>query len=147
AVLPRSHDVALRRAIFLTRELYEAVHGQHSSDAETTRYAVLQAQLEVFVGDEVIASSYMKPLSPRNKGVWEIKNKRPKPSLRVFGLFASRDVFIGTHHQLRPPLGRFGTPMWKEQIRVARYQWRQLFGDSEPLIGELNEVISGAVYV
>ncbi|MGB6487078.1 MAG: hypothetical protein WBE91_09380, partial [Steroidobacteraceae bacterium] len=44
AVLPRSHDVALRRAIFLTRELYEAVHGQHSSDAETTRYAVLQVR-------------------------------------------------------------------------------------------------------
>lgn len=145
--MPRSPDVALRRAIFLTHELYEAVHGQHSSDAETIRYVALRAQLEVFIGDAVVASSYLKPLSPRNKGVWEIKNKRPKPSLRVFGLFASRDVFIGTHHQLRPSLGGFGTPMWKEQIRVARYEWRQLFGDAEPLIGDLDEVISGAVYV
>jgi hypothetical protein len=146
AFAPRSRAVVKRRPIFLVPEFHDVLVATHLDPIDATRYIALQARLEMFLGDEQIASSYMKALRPLRKGVWEIVNKKPNPSLRVFGLFATRDVFIGTHHQLRNVLGGFNTPMWKEEIRRAGAEWRNLF-DAEPLIGRLHEVVSGVVYV
>ena len=146
-LIPRSVDLPLRRPIFLRHELHRTLFGEQTSAEDTARYMALRARLEMFIGDEVIASSYMKPLVPYRNGVWEILNKKPNPSLRVFGLFATRDVFIGTHHQLRSALGSFSTPMWKDEIRRARHEWDQLFEGIDPVVGKLHEVISGATYV
>jgi hypothetical protein len=146
-LVPRSVDAPLRKPIFLRHELHQTIFGEQTNAEHTVRYMALCARLEMFIGDEVIASSCMKPLVPYRKGVWEILNKKPNPSLRVFGLFAARDVFIGTHHQLRSALGGFNTPMWKEEIRRVTHEWNQLFEGIDPLVGKLHEVISGATYV
>jgi hypothetical protein len=94
---------------------------------EKDRYNSLQADLEVFLTGLPITDSYLCPLRPLPRCVWEIRSKVPKPSIRVFGLFASRDVFVGTNHQLRNALGRFNSIEWKEASRIARYEWGRLF--------------------
>lgn len=65
---------------------------------------------------------------------------------RVFGLFASVDVFIGTNFQLRNALGRFDSIEWKAASRLARHLWRELF-NTDPQLGELYELVTGAKYV
>lgn len=146
AFRPRSPDEVCKRAMFLVPAFYDELTAKHSAVAETARYMALQARLEIFVSDNPITSTYLKPLRPLQDGVWEVVNKKPNPSLRVFGLFATRDVFIGTHIQLRNVLGGLGHPQWKAEIRRARFEWNQLF-DCGPLIGELRQVVTGAVYV
>ena len=145
-LLPRSPRVARQRAIFVLPELHDLMVGPHSDRSDANRYAALRARLEVFIGGDPITNTYLKALRPTRNGVWEIVNKKPKPSLRVFGLFVTRDVFIATHHQRRDVLGGFQTPMWKEEIRRARHEWTQLFNNA-PLLGALHEVVSGAIYV
>ena len=113
---------------------------------ETDRYNSLQADLEIFVTGAPVTSSYLKPLRPRHKGVWEIRSKRPTPSIRILGMFASRDVFVATNHQLRAALGRFNSIEWKEASRLARHEFRSLLGD-DPIVGELHELVSGVIYV
>ena len=141
-----------RRAMFLTADLSAALAATNLGQAEIFRYMALRARLEHFVTSPVITKAYLKPLRPEADCVWEIVNRSPKPSLRVFGLFATRDVFVATNHQLRGALGGIDTPQWKQEIRQARSEWRRLFQDDkvirfDPLRGRLDEVISGAVYV
>ncbi len=145
-LMPRSPRVALQRALFALPELHRALTGTHADPVEASRCAALRARLEVFIGGDPITNTYLKALRPTRNAVWEIVNKKPKPSLRVFGLFVTRDVFIATHHQRRDLLGGFQTPMWKEEVRRARHEWYQLF-ENDPLLGSLHEVVSGAIYV
>lgn len=140
------------RAMFLTSDLSAVLAATHAEQADKARYMALHARLEHFVTSPFITTGYIKPLRPQSDCVWEIVNKSPKPSLRVFGLFATRDVFVATNHQLRSVLGAAGTPQWKQEIRQARFEWRRLFQEDmevqfEPLFGRMDEVISGAVYV
>lgn len=126
--------------------LYLAFSADFLDPVEKDRYNSLQADLEIFVTGALVTSSYLKPLRPSQKAVWEIRSKRPAPSIRILGMFASRDVFIATNHQLRSVLGKFDSIEWKEASRLARYEFRKLF-DEDPLVGELHELVSGAIYV
>ena len=140
------------RAMFLVPTLHAKLMCSREDDIEKRRYVALRASLEKFVTNANLESSYLKPLSPKADCVWEIVNKKPRPSLRVFGLFATRDVFIATNHQVRGFLGARGNPAWSEEIRRAVFEWRQLFHEHQqtpfrPLRGTLDEVISGAVHV
>lgn len=138
--------------MFLVPSLHTALTMKHEDERETQRYMALKASLERFVTNIHLESTYLKILRPHSDRVWEIVNKRPRPSLRVFGLFASRDVFIATNLQLRSVLGAVGNPAWKQEIRLAVFEWRQLFHKEQvmpldPLEGNLDQVISGAVRV
>jgi hypothetical protein len=138
--------------MFLTADLHAALTPTHGAQADKERYMALRARLEHFVTSPVITKGYVKPLRPRADCVWEIVDRRPKPSLRVFGLFATKDVFIATNCQRRSALGPIGTPQWTTEIRQSRFQWRSLFEENsevqfEPMLGRLDEVITGAVYV
>jgi len=134
------------RALFLTPELCNSLLTKHAEDAVTRRYVALRARLETFVTSEVLTNSFLKPLKPYRNRVWEIVDRPPRPSLRVFGLFVSRDVFLATNHQRRSVLGEFASPEWKLAMRTARYEWRRRFIE-EPMPGTIDQVISGAAHV
>jgi hypothetical protein len=133
--------------MFLTTELNRYLTARYAVRSHQERYIALQARLEVFVSGDPITNHYLKPLDPISDGVWEIVNKKPRPSLRVFGLFVCRDVFIATHHQVRPDLGKRGTPQWKREVRRALHEWKCLFDSEAPVIGKLHEVATGVIYV
>jgi hypothetical protein len=144
AVRPRLAKDPIERAMFLATYLHEPLMEQRSDPQEIARYAALWVQLEAFVTGLPVTDAQLKRLTPFRDGVWEIRNKKPNPSLRVFGLFVSRDVFIGTNYQLRSALET--RIDWQREIRRARHEWRELF-DFDPAIGELYELASKVVYV
>ena len=130
--------------MYLALALYEAIYADHP-DEEKDRYNSLQADLEVFVTGLPITDSYLSPLRPPNSKVWEIRSKVPKPSVRLFGLFVGRDVFVGTSYQARRELK--SSIDWKLAIRTAHYEWRELFYPYEPAHGQLHELATRVIYV
>lgn len=68
----------------------------------------------------------MKPLDPTEDGVWEIRSRKPKPAVRVFGRFFACDHFIATHWAWRATLAEeFGA--WPREIKFCKAKWRQIF--------------------
>lgn len=116
---------------------------EHGDDEWTQRLWKLRAALEVFVTQAEIDIRYLKPLRPFKRGVWEIKNKRPRPSLRVFCMFIKRDCLFVSHIRERPQLDSYE---YKQQIMRTRQRWRTIFPDLEPRIslsGSLQQMVTG----
>ena len=82
------------------------------------RWAKLEGSMQHFVGNGYMTRNRIKQLEPAKFENWELINKRPKPSLRVFGSFAKPDLFIGTHVKERNKLkGKFSVEFEIERIQ------------------------------
>lgn len=135
--LPRSAPWARQcRATFLGSALHQQILQPDRLDIDEIRAAHLLADLQSFAeGLDVGVPGFLKPLSGGRDGVWEIRRRKPRPSLRVFGLFGRRDVLVLTHAITRNTLADRSDPAWRTEIRRARFFWRQLLPDHAPLIG------------
>ena len=119
-------DLPLRH-LYLTRELFDEVYEEKKSSIEKKMFANLIADLEVFVTSLTIDPAYLRCLEPPKDGIWEIRSTRQHPQLRVFGAFAAKDIFIGTHFKQRDELGSKDSEQWKIEIRNAKSIWIDLF--------------------
>ena len=133
---PYVNSDAKIRSMYLERKLHDEIFGDRSVDKEVERFAQLQADLDVFLTSETIDPKYLYRLTPISDGVWEIKSVRPKPSIRVFGLFGGKDTFIATHYIERAGLGGWNSAEWKTEIRRSLAIWRQLFPDRKSVVRE-----------
>lgn len=145
-LLPRlSADPCIRR-MYLTSELYEDLYKDRSNDSEIRIFAELEADLELFVISETLDSDYLTLLRPETEGVWEIRSTRPTPQIRVFGMFAARDCFIATNYADRDYLGDADSYQWKNEIRLAKETWRNLFpGYTHMKTRDRNRLFSGGL--
>jgi len=142
AVLPVS-AVRIRR-MYITDELRQALGNPSPADVE--RFARLEADLGMFVTSPTIDPKYVQLLMPVRNAVWEIRSVRPRPSIRVTGLFAEKDIFIATQHYLRAPLGGFDTREWRDAIERAKTAWRNLFPGYDPSNEtDATKLITGAI--
>ena len=140
-----SSDKTIRR-MYLEKGLFNDIFRVRTQKAEIARFAQLQADLEVFITSPTIDPNYLFGLTPKTDGVWEIKSKRPKPSIRVFGFFAKEDTFIATHYIERTGLGGWNSREWKTEIRRALSVWRKLFPAYSPdNSGEVSTLVTGAI--
>ena len=132
------------RRMYITDELREALNNPSSEDVE--RFARLEADLGTFVTSPTIDPKYLQLLLPVRNGVWEIRSVRPRPSIRVVGLFADKDLFVATQHYLRAPLGGFNTREWRDAIERAKATWTNLFPGYDPNYEtDATKLITGAV--
>ena len=95
----------------------------------------------------------LKILSPPPDEVWELR-KRERPSTRIFGRFAMKDVFIATNIRTAEDLfalewlsgDRVKWPVWRQEIRRCKAVWRSHFLDYQPVSGgRLDDYISNAI--
>jgi len=94
----------------LVKEIEE---GKSDADEKIrNRWAKLVADIGHFVEGGYINDDLMKQLLPEKFEHWELRSRKPKPSIRVFRRFALPNVFIGTHSQPRTLLGG----MWSSQF-------------------------------
>ncbi len=106
---------------------------------------VLLADLEVFVTRPWLAPDYLFGLSPKTCGVWEIRS-RMAPQLRVFGLFAAKDVFVATHYEYRSRLGDRSAGSWRAEIVRAHAHWKRVLYPYQPMhAGNVDELLTGAM--
>jgi hypothetical protein len=138
------------RPIYMEPNLYARIFGP--SAEETKRMGFLEADLRRFIHGEKITvghgeepSCFLKPLN-NCREVWEIRSRDPKPSLRIFGRFAAKDVFVATNMQHRTILDVIRSRAWAVEIRRCITTWTRLFPYLEPHTGtNTHEYVTNAV--
>ena len=139
-------DRSLRK-LYLTRALYDEVYEEKESRSEQKKFAYLIADLEVFVTSNTIDPYYLWCLEPRREGVWEIRSTRNIPQIRIFGVFAAKNIFVATHHRLRDDLSvSKDINQWKPQINRTKRIWRDLFpGYTHKKTNDSHQLFTGAL--
>lgn len=77
----------------------------------------------------------MAILCPHEDGVWEFRDVKPRPSLRILGGFMQKDVFIALAPYERFELGKKGTQGWTNALQDFKVQWDKLFDGHNPMYG------------
>lgn len=113
------------RAFLMCKPLVASIaEGRASSDAkERQRWAALEAAIGHFVEGGYVNDDLIKQLQPPKYEHWELRSRKPKPSLRVFGRFARPDVFVGTHVERRDGLGGMWSPQFEHHKLVCEDHW------------------------
>ncbi len=114
---PKAPGAAERRVMFVSEWLNRLLASDTVADVE--RIARLEAQLSHFVEGGIVDWNYMRPLKKPAHAVFEIRSRRPRPSIRVFGRFAQKDVFVALSAALRAPLAGEGSRPWRDEIVAA----------------------------
>ena len=106
------------------------------------RWLVARAVLEAFVDGRWITTkskpksrAEMAILSPPEAGVWEFRDVKPRPSLRILGGFMQKDIFVALAPYERAELGNKGSQEWSDALRDFKQQWEQLFDGHKPMSG------------
>lgn len=147
-IMPRLPD---RREIYLSPEIKQEIDGSRRNRVINRRFGHARALLETFVrGDMIVArwppdkdvTAMMALLDPADKNVWEFRIGQPRPGLRIFGRFAAKDIFIGTHYYQREDLPE---GEWTQEIKLCCHAWNSLFPAYLPLNGTgIHDFISNA---
>lgn len=134
------------RKLYLEPALSDELYCESGSDEDILRLSNLEADLAVFGNSKTITPNYLKQLSPLNSGVWEIRSVEPDPQIRVFCLFAQKDILIATHLEYRDDLGNLSSDEWKAAIKQAGEFWKSLFPDFTNLKSQtVDKLYSGAL--
>ena len=132
-LIPRSPRAMIRRALYLSRELWDEIEGGDDASFTAERKAQLRADLEVIVSSRTIDPKYCYWLTPQHDCVWEIRSTRDDPSTRILGCFAAQDVFVATNMQRRDLLGGWDSEEWKLAKRNALVIWRKILYTYPPM--------------
>jgi hypothetical protein len=126
AVRPVAVWVGEPRAFLMCEPLYRALNcGKVSPDESVrNRWATLEAAMSHFVEGGLVTEDLMKQLKPEKYEHWELRSRKPRPSLRVFGRFAKPDVFVGTHVDRRDRLGGMWSPEFEHEKLVCEDHWK-----------------------
>jgi hypothetical protein len=89
-------------------------------------WARLEAAMVHFVEGGRVTEDLLKQLIPFKFEHWELRSRRPRPSLRVFGRFRLPNVFVGTHVKERTSLGG----MWSQQFEHEKLVCEQHWGEA-----------------
>ncbi|WP_026379032.1 hypothetical protein [Afifella pfennigii] len=103
-----------------------------SEDRERKRWAMLEADIGHFVEGGYVTEDLLKQLKPAKFEHWELRSRKPRPSLRVFGRFAMPDVFVGTHVVRRDELGGMWSARFEQEKLVCEEIWAEAGLPSAP---------------
>ena len=81
-------------------------------------------------------TTYMARLDPPADDVFEIRSRDPKRGIRVFGLFADKDVFLAFNWDYRTKLGGPTDRDFDREREIAKAKWRQLFPSYKSIRGK-----------
>jgi hypothetical protein len=133
-----------RRTLYISEKLRQLITGTAANMdlKKRERWLVSRAVLEAFVdGNWITTKSKPKSrgemaiLCPHDAGIWEFRDVKPKPSLRILGGFMQKDVFVALAPYERSELGKKGSQEWSNALQDFKSQWERLFADCKPKSG------------
>lgn len=138
---------AKRRALYLTPQLASEVFSEPDDEEKLDDLAFLEQEMHRFTSAKNIEECYFKMLAPKSKRVWELKATDGEDiHLRVFGVFAEKDVFVAMSYAYRADLGDKDSYEWKRQISYTRKMWDHLFpGHSPKGIETIQSLVTGVI--
>jgi hypothetical protein len=145
-------DQSVRR-IFLSQEIQQLLVGPWVSVEWEKRCYALRATLESFVRGERVTVSLVpyehgeadmgRLDTPKDNEVWDIRDRKTKPGLRIFGRFIDKDTLILTNFSPRsvPIPGVDKKPLkdhrksyeWELAIIECMDQWASMFPAIKPM--------------
>lgn len=138
-----------RRTILCSGFIKNVLTGVNATAEEIMRGRELWANLDYFIDGHRIflrplfstgEPAFMALLEPPPNEVWEIRSIDPSPSLRIFGSFISKDVFVALTWAARKDLqGRYSKE-WRVAIQEFKEEWQVYFGNRLPLSGSYANV-------
>jgi hypothetical protein len=103
----------------------EIEKGRADEDDRIRRvWATLEAALSYFVEGGLVTDDFIKQLLPPKYEHWEIRSRKPRPGLRLFGRFAKPDVWVATHVKHRDQLKGMWSPEFEHEKLVCEDHWR-----------------------
>lgn len=143
-----------RRILYISEQVRLLISGQAvgMDKKKLARWFVARAVLEAFVdGNWMSVKSKPKSraelaiLCPYADEIWEIRDVKPRPSLRILGSFAQKDFFIALAPYERSELGAKGSTQWARALQDYKTQWSWLFNGHRPISGSFpNDYLSNA---
>ena len=115
------------RVILMCRPVVDAIsEGRATPEAgERQRWAALEATFSRFIEGGRVDANVMRQLNEPKFEHWEIKNRRPRPGMRVFGRFALPDVFVATHIKDRNGLKGMNSLEYEMEKLVCEAHWAE----------------------
>ncbi|MER9424386.1 hypothetical protein NKI88_18240 [Mesorhizobium sp. M0317] len=109
----------------MCKPLHDVIQAGRSSpdEKERQRWAKLEAAFSFFIEGGYVTDDLVKQLLPPKYEHWELRSRKPRPSLRVFGRFALPDVFVGTHVERRDQLGGMWSSQFEHNKLVCEEHW------------------------
>jgi len=145
------------RSLYISQEIKNLIETDWPTALERHRTVSLQLDLERFVSDQHITvaryvmharpAALLAQLYPPAEEVWEIRSVDPVPSLRVFGRFAEKDVFVALRWQHRGILGKTDSSEWDFLMKFCQHDWRCLVHPYPPHSGSYpHDYVTGAFF-
>lgn len=103
---------------------YREVEEEHTASQEATVVTTVRVTKN--------ASAEMARLCPPGDEIWEILSKTPKPSLRLFGSFAAKDIFFALTHAERVPLAQKGSQAWRDVLTAFKAERKKILYELKP---------------
>lgn len=142
---PQSPFADMLRTMLVDESLWKELCSPEGDLEWETRIGELRADLEDFCVSPAIHPRYLFLLYPARDAVWEIRSVQ-RPSLRVLGLFAMKDVYVATKIARRSDLGGWQSREWKIVKRAAKAAWRRLFPTYDAVVtANVHDVVTGAL--
>lgn len=126
----------IRRRIFVTNAAlpiltsrWKPSNGESEDVADARRAGLLALLAQWQKGDPLVAGQHIKPLRPPPAcdGVWELRETRIRPQMRVIGHVPARNIFVVTGVYPRWYLGLKGSSEWNVAISNALAHSRKWF--------------------
>jgi hypothetical protein len=133
---PAMRSEPVVRCVFLSKEINDLVHGPWENKDAAEVFGKFRADLDSFLAGRVISvaknprkakTAFLNRLENERGKVWEMRQRRPKPGIRILGGFAEKDIFIGLTWSPRAPLLGYGSRNWRDAIEESKVSWRNLF--------------------
>lgn len=132
----------ITRSIYMTPHVGAKVLGPWGTKFEAGRWGIVRADLENFIFGELLTvppegewekTARLARLTSPPEEVWEIRCCDPKPGVRIFGRFATRNTFIALLWEYRETLGDRKDPAWFAIMKQCVLYWSRLFPHHDPV--------------
>lgn len=141
------------RTLLVSPEVAQTIYGPWPHEAAESRGSILRADLEYFAAGAMLnvcnrpfkaQSAQMGLLAPVADGVWDLRSQ-DRPGIRVLGMFAEADCFLGLIAASRSvasdflpwgPLGSKDSPEWKAATSATRKTMQSLSPIYPPVTGD-----------
>lgn len=145
------------RKMYISSEIKNMIFGPWDSLEWGERCGRLRQDFDHFIEGHKIdvaespfkgKTSYLKRLEPQREEAWEIRSRDPEPSLRIFGRFADKNVFVALSWHKRADLLGPHSREWRDAIEQCKTEWRNLFPAYQPMTGaKLHDYVTNIVPV
>lgn len=156
---PSLASIPIKRVVVLSRELNELLDGPWPDDVAEMAFGRLRNDLESFIAGSVVSvaqtprrakTAFLNRLEKERGQFWEMRQRIPKPGIRILGGFSEKDVFVGLTWSPRVLLKGYGSRDWRDATEECKVRWRRLFLSWPPFGGErvqFHEYVSNIILI